>query len=103
MREMSVNEAAVAGTAEVTSRRFLPLLLIMFVGSGCSALIYEIVWFQLFELLIGSATVSLGVLLGKFMVGMILRSCFFPTFLSPTPPPPPSSPPLSCLHHIHVL
>ena len=26
--------------------RFLPLLLVLFVGSGCSALIYEIVWFQ---------------------------------------------------------
>src|SRR3954470_22224851 len=34
--------------------RFLPLLLLLFVGSGCAALIYEIVWFQLIELVIGS-------------------------------------------------
>ena len=27
--------------------RFLPVLLVLFVGSGCAALIYEIVWFQL--------------------------------------------------------
>jgi hypothetical protein len=30
----------------------LPLLLFLFVGSGCSALIYEIVWFQLLQLVI---------------------------------------------------
>src|SRR5438093_5462006 len=74
MHEMSLNEVAVAETAEVTSRRFLPLLLLMFVSSGCSALIYEIVWFQLLELVIGSSTVSLGILLGTFMGGMCLGS-----------------------------
>jgi hypothetical protein len=42
----------------MTSRRFLPLLLLLFVGSGCAALIYEIVWFQLLELVIGSSAVS---------------------------------------------
>ena len=45
--------------------RFLPLLL-SFVGSGCSALIYEIVWFQLLQLVIGSSAVSLAVLAGDF-------------------------------------
>ena len=53
-------------------RPFLPLLLLLFVGSGCAALIYEIVWFQLLQLAIGSSTVSLGVLLGTFMGGMCL-------------------------------
>src|SRR6266545_1642038 len=52
------------------SPRFLPLLLLLFVGSGCAALIYEIVWFQLLQLVIGSTAVSLGVLLGTFMGGM---------------------------------
>jgi spermidine synthase len=56
------------------SGRFLPLLLMLFVGSGCSALIYEIVWFQLLQLVIGSSAVSLGVLLGTFMGGMCLGS-----------------------------
>src|SRR6516162_5220761 len=55
-------------------RRFLPLLLLLFVGSGCSALIYEIVWFQLLEFVIGSTAVSLAVLLGTFMGGMCLGS-----------------------------
>ena len=54
--------------------RYLPLLLLLFVGSGCAALIYEIVWFQLLSLNIGSSAVSLGVLLGTFMGGMCLGS-----------------------------
>jgi spermidine synthase len=58
--------------------RHLPLLLVLFLGSGCAALIYEVVWFQLLELVIGSSTVSLGILLGTFMGGMCLGSLAFP-------------------------
>jgi spermidine synthase len=65
-----------------TSRRFLPLLLCLFVGSGCSTLIYEIVWFQLLQLVIGSSAVSLGVLLGTFMGGMCLGSLLLPRAIS---------------------
>src|ERR1051325_5571422 len=57
-----------------SSPRFLPLLLILFVGSGCAALIYEIVWLQLLQLVVGSSAVSLAVLLGTFMGGMCLGS-----------------------------
>jgi spermidine synthase len=67
----------------MTSRRFLPLLLLLFVGSGCAALIYEIVWFQLLELVIGSSAVSLAVLLGTFMGGMCLGSLLLPRRISP--------------------
>ncbi|MDA7980143.1 MAG: fused MFS/spermidine synthase [Pirellulales bacterium] len=56
----------------------LPLLLIFFVGSGCAALMYEIVWFQMLRLVIGSSTVSLAVLLGTFMGGMCLGSLLLP-------------------------
>ena len=59
---------------ESASERVLPLLLLLFVASGCSALIYEIVWFQLLELVIGSSAVSLGILLGTFMGGLCLGS-----------------------------
>ena len=62
--------------------RFLPALLVLFCGSGCSALIYEIVWFQLLELLIGSSAVSLAVLLGTFMGGMCLGSILLPRIIS---------------------
>ena len=61
----------------------LPALFILFVGSGCAALIYEIVWFQLLELVIGSSAVSIGVLLGTFMGGMCLGSLILPRIVSP--------------------
>src|SRR5918996_1085279 len=65
----------------MTPRRFLPALLLLFVGSGCAALIYEIVWFQLLQLVIGSSAVSLGVLLGTFMGGMCLGSLLLPRYI----------------------
>jgi spermidine synthase len=54
-----------------------PLLLILFGLSGAAALIYEIVWLQLLQLVIGSSAVSLAVLLGTYMGGMCLGSVFF--------------------------
>lgn len=59
-------------------RPVLPVLLLLFVGSGASALIYEVVWFQLLELVIGSSAVSLGVLLATFMGGMCIGSLGYP-------------------------
>src|SRR5262245_32175068 len=82
MREMSFDEVTAGETADVSSGRILPFLLLMFIGSGCSALIYEVVWFQLLELVIGVSTVSLGILLGTFMGGMCLGSLLFPRLVS---------------------
>src|SRR6185503_16175888 len=65
----------------MTPRRFLPALLLLFVGSGCAALIYEVVWFQLLQLVIGSSAVSMGVLLGTFMGGMCLGSYLLPRLI----------------------
>lgn len=65
------------------SPRFAPALLLLFVGSGCAALIYEIVWFQLLQLVIGSSAMSLAVLLGTFMGGMCLGSLVLPRWISP--------------------
>ena len=65
----------------MTSRRLLPALLLLFVGSGCAALIYEVVWFQLLELVIGSSAVSMAVLLGTFMGGMCLGSLLLPRYM----------------------
>ncbi len=64
-----------------------PWLLALFAGSGCAALIYEIVWFQLLELVVGSTAVSLGVLLGTYMGGMCLGSLVLPRFLGARPHP----------------
>ncbi len=57
-------------------------MFLLFVGSGCAALIYEIVWLQLLQLVIGSSAVSLGVLLGTFMGGMCLGSILLPRLIS---------------------
>src|SRR5947199_77071 len=75
-------EAATAPTSPAPSRRFLPVLLILFIGSGCAALIYEIVWYQLLQLVIGSTAVSLGVLLATFMGGLCLGSLALPRLLA---------------------
>ncbi len=69
-------------TSPLASRRYLPWLLVLFVGSGCAALIYEIVWLQLLQLVIGSSGISLGVLLGTFMGGMCLGSLVLPRLIS---------------------
>src|SRR3989337_2871064 len=63
--------------------QWLPALLLLSVGSGCAALIYEIVWFQMLELFVGSSSVSIGVLLGTFMGGMCLGSFLLPRYISP--------------------
>jgi spermidine synthase len=68
-------------TGPTPARPFLPLLLVLFVGSGLAALVYEVVWFQLLELVIGSSAVSLGVLLATFMGGMCLGSLYLPRWL----------------------
>jgi spermidine synthase len=71
----------------VVTAPLLPLLVALFVGSGCAALIYEIVWSQLLELVIGASAISLGVLLGTFMGGMCLGSLIFPRWISARPHP----------------
>jgi spermidine synthase len=53
-------------------------MLLLFAGSGCAALIYEIVWYQLLQLVIGSSAVSLAVLLATFMGGLCAGSLLLP-------------------------
>jgi len=64
-----------------SDRAHIPLLLVLFIGSGCAALIYEIVWFQLLQLIVGSSAVSLGILLGTYMGGMCLGSLLLPRYV----------------------
>lgn len=59
------------------TRLFLPLS-ILFVLSGCSGLIYEVVWLQMLQLVVGSTAVSLSVLLATFMGGMCAGSLALP-------------------------
>jgi spermidine synthase len=73
---------AIETTDAYSTEQWLPVLLLLFVGSGCAALIYEIVWFQMLELFVGSSSVSIGVLLGTFMGGMCLGSFLLPRYIS---------------------
>lgn len=59
----------------------LPFLVLLFIGSGCAALIYEVVWLQLLSLIVGSSSISLGVILGTFMGGMCLGSLLLSKFV----------------------
>jgi spermidine synthase len=72
--------------ASFDASRVLPWLLILFAGSGCSALIYEIVWYQLLQLVIGSTAISLGVLLATFMGGLCIGSLLLPRYLAKRKP-----------------
>src|SRR5262245_40330191 len=67
-----------AQSASIKASRFLPLMLVLFAGSGCAALIYEIVWYQLLQLAIGSTAVSIGTLLAVFMGGLCVGSIWLP-------------------------
>jgi spermidine synthase len=58
--------------------RHYALLLLLFSASGCTALIYEVVWYQLLQLVIGSTSVSLGILLATFMGGLCIGSLGLP-------------------------
>ena len=62
-------------------RPLLPFLVLLFIGSGCAALIYEVVWMQLLSLIVGSNAISMGVILGTFMGGMCLGSLLFSKFV----------------------
>ena len=53
-------------------------LLFLFLGSGCAALIYELVWFHILRLVIGSSSISIAALLVSFMGGIGLGSVALP-------------------------
>ena len=57
-------------------------MLLLSFASGVAALIYEVVWFQLLELVVGSTAVSLGVILATFMGGMCIGSLLLPRLAS---------------------
>jgi spermidine synthase len=58
--------------------RHLLILLLLFGASGCAALIYEVAWYQVLQLAIGSTSVSLGILLATFMGGLCIGSLALP-------------------------
>src|SRR5213083_396038 len=73
----------IADNSAPSSTLALPVLFVLFIGSGCAALIYEVVWLQLLQLNLGSSAVSVGVLLAVYMGGMCLGSLLLPRRISP--------------------
>jgi spermidine synthase len=67
-----------AGDSVGISGKLRAALLVLCFGSGCAALIYEVVWFQLLELVIGSTAISMGILLGVYMGGLCAGSLALP-------------------------
>jgi len=82
MESQSPSQPALRREPGFDAPPFLPLLILLFAGSGFSALIYETVWYQLLQLAIGSTAVSLGVLLATFMGGLCLGSAGLPRIRS---------------------
>jgi len=70
--------ASTIPSSQRAAARHFPLLLLLFSGSGCAALIYEVIWYQLLQLAIGSTAVSMGVLLATFMGGLCIGSLGLP-------------------------
>ena len=64
-------------TPTLSAATFAWLLLLCF-GSGCASLVYQVVWLQLLQLVVGSTAISLGVLLATFMTGLCLGSLLLP-------------------------
>jgi spermidine synthase len=83
-RQESVESKPVQDETKAPERGYRHLIpwLLLFAGSGCAALIYEIVWFQLLQLVIGSSAVSLGLLLAAYMGGLCLGSIALPRLVS---------------------
>ena len=83
-RPETVESKPVQAEFQEAERSFYHLVpwLLLFAGSGCAALIYEIVWFQLLQLVIGSSAVSLGLLLAAYMGGLCLGSIALPKLVS---------------------
>src|SRR5262249_19140335 len=57
-------------------------LLVLFAASGCAALIYQVVWFQLLSFAIGASALSLGVLLPTYLGGLCIGSLLLPRYVS---------------------
>ncbi len=75
---------AAAAPQLVSPSRVHDVLRILFVASGCAALIYEVIWFHLLRLVIGASALSVGIVLASFMGGMFLGSLLFARLVSRT-------------------
>jgi spermidine synthase len=67
---------------ELVATKVAPTLVVLLGASGCAALVYQVVWFQLLGIVLGASAVSVGILLATFMGGMSLGSGLCARFVS---------------------
>ena len=65
------------------SNRAPVALLLFFLGSGCSALIYEVIWYELLRQVVGASSISMAIVLTSFMGGLFLGSWGFSRLIMP--------------------
>src|SRR4029450_5137547 len=78
----NLGETAGPAAGPAVAQRWLPALLLLFIGSGCAALIYEVVWVPLLQPVIGSSGGSGGGRRGMHVGGMCHGSLLVPRYLS---------------------
>src|SRR6266404_7764243 len=83
MIEKAYRRKPLAAVSAGSHHVYLTLLLLLLAGSGCAALIYEIVWFQLLQVVIGSSAISLGLLLAAYMGGLCAGSALLARLIPP--------------------
>jgi spermidine synthase len=77
------NASRPAAAADARPAPFRSALLLLFAGSGCAALLYEVIWFHLLRLAVGCSSISMAFLLGSFMGGMCLGTLLLPRLIGP--------------------
>ncbi len=77
----------VVGATPALPEHVLPVLAVLFVLSGASGLMHELLWFHRLGLVVGSSAVSLGILLATYMGGLGLGSLLAPRMIARTLPP----------------
>lgn len=70
----SPRDSAAAGYAHDPAAWLLPLLLVLFLLSGFSALIYQVLWLRLLALVFGVTVYAASTVLASFMTGLALGS-----------------------------
>ena len=63
------------------------VLALLSLGSGCAALIYEVVWFEQLRQIIGASPLSLAVVLASYMSGLAIGSHGFSRLVAARPHP----------------
>ena len=65
-----------------TIERTYSILLLLFFASGCAALVYEVVWFEMLRQVVGASSYSIAIVLTSYMAGLALGSYGFARWTS---------------------